>query len=143
MSCMHRAGGRGQGACRPPPCCLLASPGCFPALNNSLSVPALAPRPRPAPRSVHCAQAKSVVLSGIDGLAAPGRWVDFGLRALALGLHIPEGEEGEGGADLEILEFPYGGRLHSRGCWLGSYRSPAAVQALCLGQNVPAPPAVS
>lgn len=66
-------------------------------------------------------QAKSLTISGIDGLAAPGRWVDFGLRSLSAGLHIPEqgGEDGggEGGAEpeLEIVEFPYGGRV---GGWL-------------------------
>lgn len=81
------------------------------------SSPALAPPGLPLPRhrllcSVYCLQAKSVAVNNIDGLAAHGRWVDFGLRSVAVGLHTPEGEEegaGERPPELEIVEFPLGG----------------------------------
>ena len=57
-------------------------------------------------------QAKSLLVCGIDGLAAQGMWVDFGLRSLALGLHIPEDAEDSQQAgqqsELEVVEFPYG-----------------------------------
>ncbi len=73
-----------------------------------LELAALHP-PLPSPpscRSVYCAQARSLAVNSIDGLAAPGKWVDFGLRSLSVGLHLAEEDEEE--AELEIVDFPYG-----------------------------------
>lgn len=88
----------------------------------------LTPEPLPncQPRSVFSLQAKSVLVNGIDGLAATGRWVDFGLRSVSVGLNIPEdGGEEEGGAtgqapELEIVDFPYGGWADGLVGWWGS-----------------------
>lgn len=70
-----------------------------------------------------CVQAKSLLVCGIDGLAAQGMWVDFGLRSLALGLHIPEdaedSEQAGQQAELEVVEFPYGEWVGGRDGWVG------------------------
>lgn len=55
---------------------------------------------------MYCAQARSLAVNGIDGLAAPGKWVDFGLRSLAVGLHLAD--EDEEAPELEVVDFPYG-----------------------------------
>lgn len=58
---------------------------------------------------MYCAQARSLAVNGIDGLAAPGKWVDFGLRSLAVGLHLADEDEDEQAPELEVVDFPYGG----------------------------------
>lgn len=54
-----------------------------------------------------------MTVCGLNGLAAPGMWVDFGLSAVTVGLCIPEpvcsGETEAGAAELELVPFAYGG----------------------------------
>ncbi|KAL4859907.1 Mannan endo-1 [Chlorella vulgaris] len=61
--------------------------------------------------SVYSVQAKSLQVSGIDGLAAPGMWVDFGLRSLAVGLVVPEDEDQDSQPDPELMNFLYADML--------------------------------
>ncbi|KAI3438631.1 hypothetical protein D9Q98_001053 [Chlorella vulgaris] len=61
--------------------------------------------------SVYSVQAKSLQVSGIDGLAAPGMWVDFGLRSLAVGLVVPEVEDQDSQPDPELMNFMYADML--------------------------------
>lgn len=70
--------------------------------------------------SVYSVQAKSLQVSGIDGLAAPGMWVDFGLRSLAVGLVVPEVEDQDSQPDPELMNFMYGER-RSAG-WMAELR---------------------
>lgn len=63
-------------------------------------------------------------MNGIDGLVAPGKWVDFGLRSLAVGLHLMDDDEED--TELEIVDFPYGRyseRLEAGGLggWAGAH----------------------
>jgi len=60
-------------------------------------------------------QAKSLVINGIEGVAGPTKWVDFGLRALAVEVALPEDDDEdleEGGGEKQAVPeyaiLPYG-----------------------------------
>lgn len=66
------------------------------------------PRPQacgPPICSVFSAQARSISINGIDGVAG-SKWVDFGLAAFGLSVRSPEDEDDEA---PELVPFLYGG----------------------------------
>lgn len=94
-----------------------ASKGLSTILGAQLLPGARGERPSPV-RSVFSAQARSISINGIDGVAG-SKWVDFGLMAFGLSVRSPEDEEGEA---PELVPFPYGGPRQA-GCWLWAGRA--------------------